>query len=127
MGKRPRINKVEARMVNALDELAAYEDFVEDVLPILKKAIAEGWTSDQIEKHPKVQALMVARQISIALTDKDSSRALAAIRDARDRTSGKAIERKEIRTQIEQAPDEQIDAKLKTLLNDGAATDDDLH
>lgn len=116
MGRRPRTNHVEEAMARSLDQLAEFQEFTDDVLPLLRRAITEKWTKEQIESDPRIQALLVARQMTIGLTDKDPKAALAAIRDIRDRKDGKPVERKEIRTKIEEADDDAIDARLKTLL-----------
>lgn len=113
-------------MVRALDTLAAYEEYTTEVLPLLRKAISEGWDASTIENHPTVRAALVARQLSIGLTGKPSE-ALAAIKDSRDRLDGKAVERKDVKLSLENAPDEEIDAKLKTLLAESelVTTDDE--
>lgn len=126
MAKRPRPNTTEDRMARSLDKLASYEEFAEGVLPRLRQLISQGLSAEQIEKDPQIQALLVARQLSIAFTDPDSARALSAIKDARDRTSGKAVERKEVKHQMADAPDEQLDARLKTLLGESSNDDDTL-
>lgn len=118
MGKRPRSNKVENMMAKALDDLSAFEAFQEEVLPILRKAIKEGWSADKIEKHPKVMALMAARKVTIALTDLDTGRALTAISDTQNRREGKPVERKELKATIESLPDDALDARLNALLAD---------
>lgn len=125
--RRPRPNKTEHKMAQMLDELAEFEAFQDDVLPLLRKAIKEGWTRDQIDAHPKVQALLAARQITIALRDQDSSKALAAIRDLRDRTQGRAVEKKEIRHELANIPDEQLDSILMSKLQDAEESDDVEH
>jgi len=120
MSRRPRGNSVENRMVKALDNLQAYEEFCEGVLPLLRRAISEKWTPEQIENHPVVKAAIVARQITTAVKDPDASKALAAIKDLRDRSEGKAIERKEVKHQFESLSDAELDARLKALEDEGA-------
>jgi hypothetical protein len=121
--RRPIPNSTEHNAARALDALAEFQDFKDDVLDFLRIALKEGKGRDEIEKHPKVQALLAARQVTMALTEQDAAKALAAIKDLRDRTEGRAIERKEIRTKIEEAPDEALDARLKTLLGQEDADD----
>ncbi len=126
MGKRPRSNKVEHRMARALDDLAEFDTYTSDLLPFLREALRKGLTKDEIESDPRVQAALVARQVMMGLMDKDAGKALAAIKDLRDRQEGKAIERKEVKHSLEAAPDEQLDARLKTLLADDAGDEDTL-
>ena len=128
MARRPRSNATENRMVRALDTLAQYDEFCDEVMPLLRKAIQEGWTAEELENDARIQALLVARQLSIALSDKDASKALAAIRDARDRSTGKPTEKVEVTRKLEKLPDDQLDARLKSLLaTDGEQDDDELH
>jgi hypothetical protein len=119
--RRPRQNSAEYQMVRSLDKLAAFEDYCEGVLPLLRQAIKEGWTREQIDQHPKIQALMAARQITIAIQDPDSSKALAAIRDHRDRTQGKPKEKIELENKYSKLKDEELDSLLLSSL----AEDDD--
>lgn len=116
MSRRPKPNSVEHAMARSLDQLAEFDSFTEDVMPLLRKMLKEGWTKDQIEAHPRIQALLVARQVTIGLTDPDAKSALASIKDLRDRKDGRAVERREIKTRIEEADDDAIEARLKTLM-----------
>jgi hypothetical protein len=111
-------------MAAALDERAAFEDFKESLLPFLRDALKKGWTAEQIQNHPKLQSALMARQMSIALNDKDTSKALAAIKDIRDRTEGKARERLEVTSKLDRTPDEQLDALIKSKLASAAASAD---
>lgn len=117
MGRRPKPNKTEHMMAQALDDLSAFRDFQEEVLPILRRAIKEGWTPAKIEQHPKVQALMAARKITIALTDQDAGKALSAIADTQNRREGKPVERRELKATIESLPEAELDARLAALLD----------
>lgn len=127
MGRRPRSNRIEYQMVSALDRLAEFESFEEEVLPILRKAIKDGWSAERIENDPKLKALMVARQMTIALREKDSSKALAAIKDTRDRREGKAKERLEIENKYAKLKDEELDALLASELTDLDTDPDEAH
>jgi hypothetical protein len=122
--RHPKANKQEAIMAAALDERAAFEDFKESLLPFLRDALKKGWTAEQIQNHPKLQSALMARQMSIALNDKDTSKALAAIKDIRDRTEGKARERLEVTSKLDRTPDEQLDALIKSKLASAAASAD---
>jgi hypothetical protein len=122
MAKRPRSNTVENKMARSLDRLAQFERYEEEVGSILRDAIAKGLTAEQMRKHPKIQALMEARKISIALTDPDSSRALAAITDSTNRVEGKAVERKETTHRYEKLKDDELDSLVLSEL--GELTDD---
>lgn len=123
--RRPRGNSAESAMVRALDTLADYDQYTTEVLPVLRKAIAEGWEASKIEAHPLVKAALVARKLSIALSDKNPAVALTAIKDTLDRIEGKAVERKDIKLNLESASDEELDARLKSLMVDEAETASD--
>jgi hypothetical protein len=122
--RRPRSNKREHQMAEALDKLAAFDQYCEDILPLLQKAIKEGWTRDQIDNHPKVQALLAARQITIALKEIDSSKAMTAIKDHRDRTQGKPKETKEIEHRYSKLKEEELDSLILSELGELAGSDD---
>lgn len=105
-------------MVGALDKLAEYESFCDDILPILRRAIKEKWSKEKIQSDPTIQAILVAKQITVAVTERDSAKALAAIKDVRDREEGKAVERREVKHQLQDLPDEQLDALLQSKLKE---------
>jgi hypothetical protein len=112
-------------MARVLDELAEFERYQEEIMPILRQAIAENWTAERIWSHPKTQAMMAARAVTIGLMDKDTARALAAIKDVADRTSGKPTEKKEIKHTLEKLSDNELDALLTTKLRDMSDDDSD--
>lgn len=118
MGRRPKSNYIENRMTRALDQLAEYESFAESVAPLLRQAIKEGWDSSRMENDPRIQALLVARQLSIALTEKDTGKALAALKDARDRTTGKPTEKIETTHKLEKMDDKELDALLLSKMGE---------
>lgn len=110
MAKRPRENKTEHNMARSLDQLAAFERYQAEVGDLLREAVEKGWSPEQMRKHPRIQALLEARKITIALTDPDSSRALAAIKDHSDRIEGKSVERRENVHKYEKLDDEALDS-----------------
>jgi hypothetical protein len=61
----------------------------------------------------------------IAMTDKDSGRALSAIKDILDRTQGRAVERTTTTHKFEKLKDEELDALLKSRLKEVADTDEE--
>lgn len=118
MARRPKPNSAENRLVKALDALDEFEKFQEEILPILRDALTKSWSVDEIYGHPKVQALLAARAVTIGITDKDSGKALAAIKEAMDRKHGKATDRREVKHTLEKLSDSELDALLKTQLDD---------
>lgn len=95
-----------------MDLLADFEG----LLPGLKAALRMGLSAEQI--YAEFTSMAAARGVNIALTETDSAKALAAIKDVLDRTQGKATERQEHTHRLEQLPDEQLDALLKTKIQD---------
>lgn len=102
--------KAESRMIGHIDELNAFEEFKESVLPQLRADLRKGLSAEQIYK--KYQHLAAARNVTIALTEADSSKALAAVRDILDRSQGKAKERQEVTHKLEKLPEDQLDALI---------------
>lgn len=99
----------------------------EEILPVLRLALKEGWTRDKLMAHPKVELLMAARQVSIGILEVDSAKALAAIKDSTDRTRGKPTERIETTHRLEKMPDEQLDAMLLSKLQAADSEPDEVH
>lgn len=102
-------NHVEDRMAKNLDELSAWQDFKADILPMLRKDMT---TLSIPEMREKYERLLEARKISIALSEKDSSKALAAIKDIQDRSEGKSTEKKDGSRKYDRMTDDELDAML---------------
>lgn len=108
-------NSVEARMTGALDRLGEFEEFESSIAPALRKAVKSNASPEEIFKIVKSYA--AARLATIALTDTDSGKALSASKELLNWTEGKATERKDIKLEIEQLDDNQLDSKLASLLS----------
>lgn len=98
------------RMADKIDELAAFEEFQQQILPYLRNAIKRGATAEEIYK--KAQALAAARSVTIAATSPDETKALAAIKDILDRSGGKAAERRTVEHKFKDLTDSELDAML---------------
>lgn len=116
MSKRPRPNSIEDKMTDALDELAAYEQYRTEILPELREALSRGATAEEISA--KYAAVAAARVASIAAKEADSGKALAAAKDLLDRVQGKAKERTEVKHKFENLKDEQLDSLLLSQLGE---------
>jgi len=114
-------NSVENRMVKSLDELAAWEEFKAEILPMLRKDMT---TLSVAEMRDKYMRLLTARQISIALAEKDSSKALAAIKDIQDRAEGKSVEKKDGSRKYDRMTDDELDAMLLSEMKSVGFDDD---
>jgi hypothetical protein len=101
-------------MVNMVSDLAEFEDFRKQFLPMIQKDLREGKTVKELRE--KYQAMLQARVIQIGLMEQDASKALAAIKDSLDRTEGRAVERKAIAHKFESMDDRELDALLASKL-----------
>lgn len=124
--RRPKANGLEHRMAEALDARNISSEIAAPIIPILMQAMKEGWSAEKLSKHPQVQLLLAARQLTIAITETDPAKAMAAIKDARDRVEGRATERSEVVHKLEKMPDEQLDALLHSKLSSDYDSEDDM-
>lgn len=104
------------RAVSLSDKIADYEDFEENILPALKKDLKSGMTPKQLRE--KYSSIIQARQITSALTEKDTAKAGAAAKDILDRAEGKATEKKEVTHRFSEMSDKELDAVLKSEEDD---------
>jgi len=105
-----------ASRVKLHDELAAFEEFKEEVLPMLRKDLKNKLSPSQIRK--KYLSYLTARQVTIGLTARDEAKSLAAIKDVFDREEGKAKESKDVTHRFEDLPDDQLDALVLSQIAD---------
>lgn len=99
-------------MIKSLDKLAEYEEFVAEVLPALRADLASGMSAEAIAE--KYEALAEARRISMIATSDNESAVMNAIKDLRDRVSGKPKEVQEIEHRLGKLPEEQLDSILES-------------
>jgi hypothetical protein len=124
MGRKRTVgNIVEKRMVNALDDLADYEEFKESLLPELREALKRGMKAEDITA--RFAALAAARLATIVAKEPDSTKAMAAAKDILDRSVGKAKERQEVTHKYSKLKDEELDSLLMSSIADTEAPDED--
>lgn len=104
--------KEQAAMARRIDELDEFEQYRQEILPLLRDAIKRKKTSKEI--RALVQSYLTARIATIALTEQDSGKALAAARDLVDREEGKAVERKHIKHTLDELSDQELTALLQS-------------
>lgn len=115
--KPPKLkNSVENKMVADLDAYARFQDFKNMILPQLQKDVMAGLPAEKL--YEKYQHMAAARAITIAASDPDSGKALAAIKDILDRSAGKPTEKKEVTHKYADLKDEELQALLETELAD---------
>lgn len=102
--------KAQDRGNQAIDDLAAFEEFQATILPALRQDLNSGLTAEQLrEKYlPLVQAAM----LTTALASPDAKARLTAGKDIIDRAEGTATQRIEQTHRLEKLPEEQLDALL---------------
>lgn len=110
-------------MAQRLDRRAAFEDFEDEILPKMRKMLREGRTAEEITAF--AQAYAAARVVTIALSDADSGKALAAAKDVLDRTQGKAKERTETTHKFEKLKDEELDSLILSRLKEEGSDEDE--
>ena len=106
-----------------LTKLAEFEEFTTSILPKLRAMLKEGAQADDILEFSKAAA--AARIVTIAATERDSTKALAAAKDVLDRTQGKAVERIQQTHKFERLEEEQLDALLLSKLKEAEVIDVD--
>ena len=99
-----------------IDDLLEFDRFREEILPELRQMVLEGKSASEILK--KFEAHAAARLITNALTSLDAQKATTASKEILDRTQGKAVERKKIQHELADLEDKQLDAILRTALED---------
>lgn len=114
---------VETRARN-IDDLALHDEMMMGILGSVKQDLALGLTSEEIMK--KYSGIAAARIVSIAATEADSGKALAAAKDLMDRVHGKAKEVKDVTHRLAQIDEKQIDAILISEISALEVDDDEL-
>jgi len=105
-------NEIQNTRVRNIDDLMIHDDLMVGVLGAVKKDLAAGLTG--VEIMAKYASLATARIVSIAATEQDAGKALAAAKDILDRVHGKAKEVKDVTHRLAQVDEKQIDAILIT-------------
>ena len=116
-GKKGRLasNKTEHVLVESLDELAEFREYRSNILKKFQTMLKKGKSSEEILKL--AQKIAAARLGTIAATEVDSSRALAAIKDLLDRTQGRAVETKKVEHKFEKLSDDDLDAVIASQMD----------
>lgn len=116
VAKNRRKEYAKRRQERVLNKLAAFEEFNASFPDSVKRMLLDGATpEDVLDKH---KSMVAARIVSIAMTEQDSGRALAAAKDVLDRTQGKAIERQQVEHKFGRMDEDQLDALLISKLKE---------
>ena len=111
-------NRQEDQAIEAIDDLAEFEAFKQEILPKIREQLAKGAATKDILNTAR--AVAVGRLAMIAALEGNPDTALRAIKELLERTDGKVSEKKEITHQLASMRDEELDALLIT-----AATESD--
>lgn len=111
-------------MADTMDDLAEFEKFKANMLPVLRKDLESGLSAKDIYK--KYAAIAAARTAQIAISEVDSGKALAASKEIMDRAEGKSKETVDHTHRMADLPEEQLDAMIRSKLKaSGTAVDSD--
>lgn len=109
-------------MVRMIDDLASHEEFKKTILPVLQAEVANGTPAEELAARFQTHA--VARLITIILTETDSGKSLAAVRELLDRVQGKPVQKSEQTHKFEKLKEEELDALLASKLSELKDDDD---
>lgn len=104
-------------MARTLDELAQFEEFRKEIAPSLQQDVQNKLPAEELFR--KYSTMAAARGIQIAMTERDSSKALAAIKEILAYDIGKPKERSEVTHKYSKLPDDQLDALILSMAEDG--------
>lgn len=96
--------------------LSLFQEWYDTLPEELRSLMLKGATAKEILK--KYEAHSASRLVAIALTEKDSGKALAAVKEIQDRVSGRPTEHKKIEHKMAELSDDQLDALLLTEMED---------
>jgi hypothetical protein len=115
--KRPRGRPKSSRLQETLDDLEAFNKWKKGVLPKLEEVVAAAKTPDDIYKAFANDA--AARAVMIAITSRDAGKAMSAITEILNRSQGKPVEQIQLDHKYEKLRDEELDALVLSVVNDG--------
>ena len=117
-------DRAEHHRTRSIDDLVTYDSFCQHILPELRELLSDPTVTPK-DIYKKFAKHAAARNITIAMTAIDQTKALSAIKDILDRVQGKAKEHKEIVHAMVEAKEEEINARLISLMDQAKDTDDD--
>lgn len=118
-------NLEEARVASVIDDLRAFQEFREEILPKIRAMLKAKKTSAEIREF--AQSYLTARQVTIALTSNDEGQALRAIDSLTHQNEGKPTERAEVEHKFGKLKDEELRALVASRLSERASEEDENH
>lgn len=110
---RPPKNKTEDKLVRGLDQLAAYQNYRDNVSPYIQRALEEGWSHEKI--LASFTELAAAKLVQLALNGTGKEQ-MSALKELLDRTQGRPVEKLEVKGKLEQLSEKELDSLLMTKL-----------
>lgn len=106
----------QTKQARTLDALMEFDKFNESILPQLRKAILENWSSERMRKHfaPYMQAMMI---------EKGFKGDFKAMKDVLDRHEGMAVQRVEQKTMFQKMERQELAALALQKLFDAKIID----
>ncbi len=108
-------HQAENSLIRGIDDLSRYEEFKENLLPILREELRRGTSAEVIAS--KFSAYAISRIITILATEKDAGKAMSAAKELLDRTLGKPAQKTENIHKFSSLKDEHLDALIKSRLS----------
>jgi len=109
-------HQAEDHRIRLVDDLNAFDEFKEKILPALRRDLLKGMPSEKLRE--KYSAYITAGMITTALIDEDPGKRLAAGKDLIDRVEGKAKERKEIEHRLTRLSEDELNAVIASEIQD---------
>ena len=103
--------------------LAEFDSFKQNLPKDLRKLILKGATAKELRQ--KYLPYLQARQIQNALAEPASAKSDTAVQRILDREFGKSTEKKEIEHRLGALTDEQIDAHLRSAIEEVVVDEED--
>lgn len=95
-----------------LDQLAEFEEFCHEILPALRADLVDDTLSAE-DIARKYEKLGEARRITMIATSENESAVISAIKDLRDRVSGKPTETRDVTHKFDHLSDKELDSALE--------------
>lgn len=114
--KNPRRKTSSQQEDSIMEDLELFQQWRKEVLPELRELLLKGAGPKELAK--KYASHAVARMVTIALTEKDPTKAFSACKDLIDRSEGKATETQKIEHKYAEMDETELNSILQSELGD---------
>jgi len=105
-------------MLNTLDRYELFKGMEENLLKGVRQDIAKGLTADQI--YEKYEHLAAACAVTLLARSDSPKELIPVIREIRDRVSGRAVEKKEVRHKFDSLTDDELKALVASEMTENS-------